>query len=197
VQVGAAHNAAHEQRPLGASQQPAGIAVAVREPGEDVVERPDRATEERGPPREQLALDPVDVRPVGHDENWLREAAGVERIEIPAKQQLDLARVGGPRDETQRHPPTLARRRDGLYAAVADFGLRPRRAAARPGILPEQLSQRSACFAPRRASLYVTRITAPLPSSTSLPQLSHTRTVLRATIPSSAFRNDVRHPIQS
>src|SRR5215471_10058372 len=63
-----------------------------------------------------------------------------------------------------------------------DFGRRPRRAAARPGILPAQLSQRSACFAPRRASVYVTRITAPFPSSTSFPQLSHTSTVFRATV---------------
>ena len=53
-------------------------------------------------------------------------------------------------------------------AVIADFGRRPLRAAARPGIFPEQLSQRSACFAPRRASLYVTRITEPLPSSTPI-----------------------------
>src|SRR6202008_4375818 len=62
------------------------------------------------------------------------------------------------------------------------FGLRPRRAAARPGIPPAQSSQRAACLAPRRASVYVTRITAPLPSSTSVPQLSHTSTVFRATV---------------
>ena len=65
---------------------------------------------------------------------------------------------------------------------VADFGLRPRRATARPGVRPAQVSQRSACFAPRRASVYVTRITAPLASSTSLPQLSQTSTVFRATV---------------
>ena len=68
------------------------------------------------------------------------------------------------------------------YATEADLGLRPRRAAARPGMRPAQLSQRSACFAPRRASVYVTRITAPFPSSTSFPQLSHTSTVFRATV---------------
>src|SRR5215831_3474219 len=49
-------------------------------------------------------------------------------------------------------------------------------------MLPEHVSQRSACFAPRRASVYVTRITAPFPSSTSFPQLSHTSTVFRATV---------------
>src|SRR3954468_24970281 len=64
----------------------------------------------------------------------------------------------------------------------ADFGLRPRRAAARPGISPAQSSQRSATFDPRRASVNVTRNAAPLFSPTSLPHLSHTRTVLRATL---------------
>src|SRR3954464_13602194 len=47
-------------------------------------------------------------------------------------------------------------------------------------MLPAQSPQRSACFAPRRASEYVIRITAPCCSSTSLPQLSQTRMVLRA-----------------
>src|SRR4029453_7496519 len=65
-------------------------------------------------------------------------------------------------------------------AEAAAFGRRPRLAAARPGILPAQLSQRSAALAPRRASVYVTRMAAPLPSSTSFPQLSQTRTVFRA-----------------
>jgi hypothetical protein len=51
-----------------------------------------------------------------------------------------------------------------------------------PGMFPAQSSQRSACFAPRRASVYVTRRTAPLPSSTSLPQLSQTSTVFLAKI---------------
>ena len=69
-----------------------------------------------------------------------------------------------------------------IHAEAAAFGRRPRRAAARPGILPAQPSQRSAAFAPLRASVYVTRIAAPLPSSTSLPQLSQTSTVLRANL---------------
>src|SRR5204862_3541902 len=66
------------------------------------------------------------------------------------------------------------------YAAAADFGLRPRRAAGWPGMPPAQSSQRSACLAPRRASEYVIRITAPRASSTSLPHLSQTRIVLLA-----------------
>ena len=49
-----------------------------------------------------------------------------------------------------------------------------------PASSPAQSSQRSATFDPRRASVNVTRIAAPLFSPTSCPQLSHTRTVLRA-----------------
>src|SRR5436190_11798458 len=70
--------------------------------------------------------------------------------------------------------------RETSYAA-ADFGRRPLRATAWPGILPAQASQRSACFEPRRASVKLMRITAPFASSTSLPQLSHTSLVTRAT----------------
>jgi hypothetical protein len=68
----------------------------------------------------------------------------------------------------------------GYDPVVADFGRRPRRAAGWPGIEPAQSPQRSACLAPRRASEYVIRITAPFASSTSLLQLSQTRIVLRA-----------------
>src|SRR5213076_999299 len=64
--------------------------------------------------------------------------------------------------------------------AAADFGRRPRRAAARPGIPPAQSSHRSACFAPRRASAKLIRITAPRPSATSFEQLSQTSLVTRA-----------------
>ena len=71
-------------------------------------------------------------------------------------------------------------------AQASDFGLRPRRATACPGIPPAQESQRSACFAPRRASLNVTRRTAPFPSPTSVPHVSQTRTVFLATIPPTA-----------
>ena len=67
-----------------------------------------------------------------------------------------------------------------LFQTVADLGRRPRRATACPGVFPAQLSQRSACFAPRRASVQVRRSVAPFPSPTSVPQLSHTNTVLRA-----------------
>lgn len=65
------------------------------------------------------------------------------------------------------------------YAAWAR-GRRPRLVVCFPGILPAQLSQRSACLAPRRGSVNVRRRTAPLPSSTSAPQLSQTKIVFRA-----------------
>src|SRR5690348_14488931 len=47
-------------------------------------------------------------------------------------------------------------------------------------MLPAQSPQRSASFAPRRASDQVRRMIAPCDSSTSLPQLSHTRIVFLA-----------------
>ena len=56
---------------------------------------------------------------------------------------------------------------------ASDFGLRPRRATAVPGIDPAHGSQRSAALAPRLASVNVTRITAPFPSSTSAPQFAN------------------------
>src|SRR5207249_7676087 len=83
---------------------------------------------------------------------------------------------------TRKDVPALPPRpSDDYSAAAAARGRRPRRAAARPGISPAQSSQRSATFEPRRASVYVTRIAAPLFSPTSLPHLSQTSTVLRAT----------------
>src|SRR6476619_7490314 len=79
----------------------------------------------------------------------------------------------------------------GPQAAATDFGRRPRRAAARPGIFAAQSSQRSAALDPRRASVNVTRKVAPLFSPTSFPQLSQMRMVLRATyFPPSRFTND-------
>src|SRR4029077_3557754 len=69
----------------------------------------------------------------------------------------------------------------GKSQAAAFFGRRPRLATAWPGILPAQASQRSACFEPRRASVKLIRMTAPFASSTSLPQLSQTSLVTRAT----------------
>ena len=102
----------------------------------------------------------------------------VTRRASPAPVEVTRARrlSQRPRACATRDPRTRP-----AYAA-ADFGFRPRRATAFPGIPPAQLSQRSAAFAPRRASVNVTRITAPFPSSTSAPHLSQTRIVFRAIV---------------
>src|SRR6187397_250948 len=52
-------------------------------------------------------------------------------------------------------------------------------------MFPAQVSHRSACFEPRRASLKLMRITAPFDSSISLLQLSQTSTVFLAKFSSS------------
>ena len=56
---------------------------------------------------QQIALDAIAVREGRDDENRL--PARFERGKVPVEQKLDLARVCGPRDQTQRHPPTLPR----------------------------------------------------------------------------------------
>ncbi len=208
VELGGREHAAHEQGALRLRDERPGTVAGEGDPLEDVVERPDGAREERRPAREELALDAVDVRPVGHDE----ERLALERGQVAVEQKPDFARVCRPSDEAERHrsivepspddftePPGAGPQRADFFVSrarsmhvpcktwhgyiqpvAADFGLRPRRATARPGIAPEQSSQRSACLAPRRASVYVIRITAPFPSSTSLEHLSHTRTVFLA-----------------
>ena len=134
--------------------------------------------------REQLALDALDVGSVRNDEDGLP----VERSEVALQEARDLASVRRARQESQRHSAHSSFRPGGQISAkplgarffYAALGRRPRRAVARPGILPAHVSQRSPALDPRRASVYVTRRDAPLPSSTSFPQLSQTSTVLRA-----------------
>ena len=144
----------------------------IRAPGagdllEEVVEGPDPARQQCAARRQQLTLDALDVRPVRHDQDGI----SVERAQVALEEQRDLARVRGPSKQRQPaargHRPIVDLRSDGLewlggsspevarkasYAAAV-FGLRPRLAAARPGIWPAQLSHRSACFEPRRASV--------------------------------------------
>ena len=108
--------------------------------------------------------------------------AGIaERADVALEEQRDLAGMRRPDDERQAHSsivvlasgaPSYATRgfvqrapkpsrgvararatpRGRSYAA-ADFGLRPRRATAWPGIPAAQPSHRSACFEPRLASV--------------------------------------------
>jgi hypothetical protein len=93
------------------------------------------------------------------------------------------ARIRYERESSTQQPRSKTRcwARKRLNYAAADLGRRPRRATAWPGIFPAHASHRSACFEPRRASVKLMRITAPFASSTSLPQLSHTSLVTRAT----------------
>ena len=114
VELRAAHDPADEKCLLHASQLPTSARRAGCKTAKQVVERADRAAEERRAPRQQLELDAVDVRHVRHDEHRLGPGRGVERSEITVEQKLDLARVGRARDQAERHPPTLARARDGL-----------------------------------------------------------------------------------
>jgi hypothetical protein len=110
----AADDTADEERLLHASELRTGVRGPERESTKQIVEGDDRAAEQRGTARQQLELDPVDVRPVRHDEHRLDPVRGVEYGEIAVEQEPDLARIRRARDEAERHPPTLARARDGL-----------------------------------------------------------------------------------
>ena len=159
---------ADDQLALGIGRDRAVRAAGAGDLLEDVVEGSDLAREQRTALRQQLSLDALDVRPVRHDQDRI----SFERAQIALEEQGDFARVRGPGKQRQPaargHRPIVDLRSDGFerrggsspevarkasYAAAAVFGLRPRLAAARPGIWPAQLSQRSACFEPRRASV--------------------------------------------
>ena len=118
MEVRSTHDAADEQRFLDAPEPPTCIGGAAREIPEHVVERPNRAAEESRAPLEQCELDAVDVRPVRHDEQRLEPVRGLERLQITVEQKLDLARIGRPRNQPERHPPTLA-----LHSAGETSGL--------------------------------------------------------------------------
>ena len=103
VQRRAADDAADEQRALGVAEQRPGLGASVGDPLEHVVERADRAAEERAAPRQEVTLDPLDVRPVRDDENRLAREHG----QIALEQERHLARVGGPGDEAETHRSIL------------------------------------------------------------------------------------------
>ena len=187
----------HEQRALDVPDDALSCAIRERECLEQRVERPDRPGEQSTATRDELELDPLDIRAVRDDQPGIL----VKRVDEPIEQPLDLPGVRRPDDEGEPHwgmvvgcisrpglrpGPGNARNPHGAERTTqaSDFGLRPRLATAAPGIEPAHGSHKSAALAPRRASLNVTRITAPLPSSTSVPHLSQTSTVFRATIPS-------------
>ena len=69
------------------------------DPAEDVVERPDRAAEERGAAGEKVVLDAADVRPVRDNQ----KRVSVESFEVAIEETRDFARVCGAHQESQRH----------------------------------------------------------------------------------------------
>ena len=109
VQRRVAHDAPDEQAPLRILQQRLRVTAAVGDPLEDVVERPDRPAEQRRLPREQVALDALDVRPVRHDQHGL----AFELAQIPLQEERDFAGAGRPSYESETHRPILDRGPDG------------------------------------------------------------------------------------
>ena len=92
VERGRRDRGADDELPLGnGHHRPAGAAVA-GEPLEEIVEGADPAREECAAPREELALDPLDVRPIGHDEHRI----AVERVQVALEEQRNLAGVRRP-----------------------------------------------------------------------------------------------------
>ena len=137
------------------------------DPLEEVVERPDRPAEQAP----QRASRSRSTRSTSDPFGTISIGSRSSARQIALEEQRDLARVRGPCEQRQPargHRPIVdlrvrrlssgrgsARTGERRDQAAAAFGRRPRRAAAWPGILPAQSSQRSACFEPRRASVYV------------------------------------------
>jgi len=107
--AGLGNHAPKEQRALRLGHHRAVRAVPSGEPLEEIVEGADRAADERSRPRQELALGPVDVRPVRHDQDRI----GLERAEIALEQERDLPRVRRPCEQAERHRPILALGHDG------------------------------------------------------------------------------------
>ena len=87
----------HDQRPLrvGRHRPP-----RPREPLEQVVEGADEAAEQAAAARQRVPLDPVDVRPVRHDQCRFV----VETRQIALEQKRYFPRVGGACDERESQP---------------------------------------------------------------------------------------------
>jgi hypothetical protein len=154
------HDARQEKRPLGLTDPLPRLAVAapLEDAAEKVVEGADGPAQDAPLDREQLALDALDLGSIRNDEDGLP----VDRSEVALQEARDLASVRRARQESQRHSVHSRFRLGGQNApkarvraefpGYAAFGRRPRRAVARPGILPAQVSHKSAAFDPRLAS---------------------------------------------
>src|SRR5436190_4438463 len=128
-----------EQRALRLGDHRPVRAVAASEPLEEVVEGPDRAADESACVEQELPLGPVDVRPVGHDQDRIE----IERAQIALEQKRDFAGVGRAckQAETHRpHPSVGARQPLGAFLPSSDrcCGLRP--SPSPGGCLPRHLA---------------------------------------------------------
>ena len=86
-----------------------------RQPAKQVVEGADLAPHQRAAGGQQFALDPIDVRPVRHDQ----EGFVCKRVQVALQQERDFARVGGPGQQRQGHRPILDLPSDGLLRVSA------------------------------------------------------------------------------
>ena len=118
---------ADDQRPLRVGCHGTVLPAVSGQPAKQVVERADLASEQGAAGGEQLAFDPVDVRPVRHDQNRFAR----KRVQVALQQERYLARVRGPGQERQGHPPILVLPSDGLFAVFAAFAVRTRSASER------------------------------------------------------------------
>ncbi len=130
---------ADDQRPLRVGCDGSMLSPVPGEPTKQVVERADLTPQQRPTGGEELALDPIDVRPVRHDQ----EGFARDCVPITLEQKGYFARVRGSGQQGQGHRPILVPPPDGisyrfalraeslwpLYAAT-DLGRRPRLAAA-------------------------------------------------------------------
>ena len=91
----AAGGTARHQSALSVGRHGPAGRVAVGYPPEQIVERPDRPTEQASGFVEQVALDPGDVCPVRHDQ----ERFVLQARQIALEQERDLTRIRGPDDE--------------------------------------------------------------------------------------------------
>ena len=100
VQAGRGNDTGEQKRPLRIGDLRArGSARVLPDAPEKVVERPDRPAKKGGATRQQIVLDPVDVRPVRNNQ----KRVSVEGFEIAIEQTRDFARVRGAHQESQRH----------------------------------------------------------------------------------------------
>ena len=99
VQRLARERAPNDQRPLCLAGDRARAGAAARDPVEDVVERADRAGQERRLQLEQVALDPLDVRAVRHDQ----EPFIGQGRQVTPQQERHLPGVRRSGDQGQTH----------------------------------------------------------------------------------------------